>query len=192
MTKAVLIIMAKAPRVGVGKTRLAKAIGKAEAWRVNRALQARTLRISMDTRWLTLLCVTPDSAASLTLPGAWPAGVKRIAQGGGDLGARLARALGLRRRVAVIGTDCPAISRALIAQAFAALKRAPYALGPTEDGGFWIFSARSGRDAARAMAEVRWSSEQAGADVLRNLRARVEMLPTLWDVDEAADLKRRR
>lgn len=139
MTKAVLIIMAKAPRVGVGKTRLAKAIGKAEAWRVNRALQARTLRVSMDTRWLTLLCVTPDSAASLTLPGAWPAGVKRIAQGGGDLGARLARALGLRRRVAVIGTDCPAISRALIAQAFAALKRAPYALGPTEDGGFWIF-----------------------------------------------------
>lgn len=192
MTKPLLIIMAKAPRVGVGKTRLARAIGKTEAWRVNRVLQARTLRVSVDARWLTLLCVTPDRAASLVLPAVWPRAIKRIAQGDGDLGARMARALAPRRRVAVIGTDCPAISRAFIARAFAALKRAPYALGPTEDGGFWILSARSGRNAARAMVDVRWSSEHAAADVLRNLHVRVEMLPTLWDVDEAADLKRRR
>lgn len=184
--------MAKAPRVGVGKTRLAKAIGKAQAWRINRALQALTLRASVDVRWRTLLCVSPDDATQLALPGVWPRGVGRIAQGGGDLGARLARALAPHRNVAVIGTDCPALSPGLIASAFAALRRAPFALGPTEDGGFWILAARSGRDAARAMRDVRWSSAHAAADVTRNLRACVAVLPKLWDVDEARDFCRKK
>ncbi|MEQ1617283.1 MAG: TIGR04282 family arsenosugar biosynthesis glycosyltransferase [Terricaulis sp.] len=184
-----LIVMAKAPRVGVGKQRLARDIGKTEAWRVNRALHAATLRAACDRRWRTLLCVTPDRAFSEAIE-VWPRRVARIAQGGGDLGARLARAMAGKRTVAVIGTDCPQIGAGLIAAAFAALRRAPFALGPARDGGFWLLAARSGDRAARAMAGVRWSTRHAANDVLANLgAAQVAILPTLRDIDTGADLR---
>jgi rSAM/selenodomain-associated transferase 1 len=198
--EATLIVMAKAPRVGFGKSRLAAEIGGVEAWRINRALQRRTLREARDPRWRTLLCVTPDSAVSLNLPGVWPeedaghgGGVVRIPQGRGDLGARMARALKGRRRVAMIGVDCPALTRMRVARAFAALKRAPFALGPASDGGFWLIAARDGSEAARGMEGVRWSTRHAARDVVVRLGARnVAMLETLADVDTAADLRAQR
>ncbi len=185
-----LIVMAKAPRVGVGKSRLAAGIGRAEAWRVNRALHAHTLRMACDARWRTLLCVTPDAAMALELPRLWPPHVERIAQGKGDLGARLARALAPRDQVAIIGTDCPGLTRAHIANGFAALKHSPFALGPARDGGFWLLAARSGRAAARAMKGVRWSSRYTAKDVLGNFGAgNVATLATLRDIDVVADLR---
>lgn len=183
-----LIIMAKAPRVGVGKSRLAAGVGRTEAWRINRGLHARTMGLARDARWGAVLCVTPDCATRQPIS-VWPSSLPRMPQGGGDLGARLARALSGRRTVAVIGTDCPQVTRGHIRQAFAALKQASFALGPACDGGFWLLAARSGDAAARAMANVRWSSEYAAEDVLRNLGARdVVLLPTLRDVDVAEDL----
>ncbi len=188
-----LVVMARAPRIGAGKTRLAAEIGAVEAWRINRALQARTLRVAVDPRWRTLLCVTPDDAVSLHIPGVWPRHVERMAQGEGDLGARLAQALSPHRRVAVIGTDCPGVARKHIASAFAALQRASFALGPADDGGFWVLAARDGLAAARGMTGVRWSTHHAAADVIGNLgSAQVARLATLRDVDVAADLKRKR
>lgn len=189
MLKPTLIVMAKPPRIGFGKSRLAADLGVVEAWRINRILHAHTMRQACDRRWRTLLCVTPDSAVSLALPGVWPAGVRRIAQGGGDLGARLARALSGRCRVAVIGADCPEISRAHIASAFAALARRRFALGPSRDGGFWLLAARRGAAAAAAMAQVRWSSPHAAADVVAQLGAGdVALLARLRDIDVASDL----
>lgn len=188
MIEQVLVIMAKAPRVGVGKSRLAAELGRTEAWRINRALHTHTMRVARGRRWRTLLAVTPDMAAR-ERHRVWPDDIERIAQGRGDLGARLARILARKRQVAVIGTDCPGLTRAHIVSAFAALKRKPFALGPAHDGGFWLLAARSGRTAAAAMAEVRWSSAHAAADVLNNLgAANVALLETLHDVDVAADL----
>lgn len=188
--RATLIVMAKAPSLGVGKTRLAAEIGEAEALRINCALQAHTMHAAVDPRWRTLLCVTPDDAVELDLPDVWPSDVERIAQGEGDLGDRLARALAPHRHVAVIGTDCPELTAAHIASAFAALDQAPFALGPAHDGGFWLLAARHGAHAASAMSNVRWSTEHAAADVIRNLGgANVALLATLRDVDVAADLR---
>lgn len=181
--------MAKAPLIGTGKTRLAKEIGSVEAWRVNRALHTHTLKVARDAQWRTILCVSPDSSIRIALPRIWPRTVARVVQGGGDLGERLARALAPHKSVAVIGTDCPMLRRKHIAAAFAALRRAPFALGPTHDGGFWLLAARRGAQAARAMGNVRWSSEYAAADVLHNLgAANVSLLPLLRDIDVAADL----
>ncbi len=188
MYKPTLIVMAKAPRVGVGKTRLSAELGRAEAWRINRGLQTHTLRVARDDRWRTVLCVTPDSVVRGRFS-VWPDSLARMAQGPGDLGARLARALLDKRAVAIIGTDCPSLTRAHLVQGFAALKRKPFALGPAYDGGFWLLAARSGRAVARAMGGVRWSSAHAAADVLRNLgAANVALLPMLRDIDVAADL----
>jgi rSAM/selenodomain-associated transferase 1 len=185
-----LVVMAKAPRLGFGKTRLAAELGASEALRINRRMHAATLRAACDVRWRTILYVTPDWAVRARIA-AWPRFLARCAQGGGDLGQRLARALAGKRWVAAIGTDCPALSRRHIASAFAALKRAPFALGPAEDGGFWLLAAREGDAAAKAMEGVRWSSPHAASDVIARLGAgKVALLARLRDVDTAADLRR--
>jgi glycosyltransferase A (GT-A) superfamily protein (DUF2064 family) len=183
--------MAKAPRLGFGKTRLAAEIGRVEAWRVNRAMQARTLRAANAGPWRTLLCVTPDCAVGRHFPGVWPGRIARLAQGAGGLGERLTRALARRRRVAVIGVDCPEVTPTRIASAFVALRCAPFAIGPAADGGFWILAARSGAEAALALAGVRWSTRHAAKDVMRNVGPhRIALLEQLQDVDTAADLRR--
>jgi glycosyltransferase A (GT-A) superfamily protein (DUF2064 family) len=177
--------MAKAPRLGQGKSRLARDVGRVEALRINRGMHALTMRATLDPRWRTHLYLTPDGSHRIAL---WPRHVPRASQGEGDLGARLARALAQRRCVAVVGTDCPAMTRAHVASAFRALRRKPFALGPAEDGGFWLLAARDGAAAARAMQGVRWSTPHAASDVMLALGAHnVARLALLRDVDTIAD-----
>src|SRR3989442_12354416 len=64
-------------------------------------------------------------------------------QVGRDLGARLTHAFARHfadgaKRVVIIGTDCPGVTRHLIHQAFTALGRRDVALGPALDGGYYL------------------------------------------------------
>jgi len=184
--------MARAPAYGVGKTRLARGVGKLEALRINRRLQAQTLRVAADPRWRTVLAVTPERALDAHVP-VWPRKLARLSQGGGDLGARLARAMrGVRGPVAVIGTDSPGVRARDIAAAFKALGRAPVAVGPSGDGGFWILAARNGASVASAFRRVRWSSAHTLDDLVANLRSRHVRVRAHDDVDDADDWRRLR
>lgn len=61
MRRPTLIVLAKAPRMGLVKTRLARAVGQAEAVRFHRTALARTLRVlSRDPRWRKVLALAPD------------------------------------------------------------------------------------------------------------------------------------
>ena len=180
--------MAKAPRIGHGKSRLARDLGRVAALRINRRLHVQTFAIARDRRWRLVIAVSPDRDRDARLRGVWPAGVSRVAQGRGDLGARMARVM--RRvsgHVAVIGTDCPDATRGDIASAFAALARAPVAIGPASDGGFWILAARRACDVTAAFRSVRWSSDQAMSDLIAGLRVPVARLRTFSDIDTAED-----
>lgn len=184
--------MARAPAYGVGKTRLARGVGKLEALRINRLLQAQTLRLATDPRWRTVLAVTPARAAHEYVS-VWPRALTRVPQGGADLGARLARVMGRARgHVAVIGTDSPGVRARDIAAAFKALGRAPIAIGPSGDGGFWILAARNGAKAARAFAGVRWSSAHTLDDLVARLRLPHVRVRAHDDVDDADDWRRLR
>jgi hypothetical protein len=186
-----LLIFAKPPRRGLSKTRLARGVGAGEAARVSRRLQAHTLREATDPRWQTRLCVAPDAAARLHLPGVWPAGVPRQPQGRGDLGARLSRAFAAcpPGPVCVVGADLPGLHRGLIAAAFRRLGPHGAVLGPAADGGFWLLGL-AGRARQLSYHGVRWSSPHAMADVISRLPpgTPVSFLPTLSDIDEASDL----
>ncbi len=187
-----LIVFAKAPVIGGAKTRLAAGIGKVGAWRIYRAMTARVLRHLNDPRWRTVLTIAPDRAVTRRFPGVWPQHVARAGQGGGDLGARQARAFEGLGPVCVIGTDAPGVTRADIASAFAQLKRHDAVIGPAEDGGYWLLALNG--PAPRGLFDgVRWSHDQTRADLEGRLTAHgftIARLRTLRDVDEAADLKR--
>ena len=191
MTRSVLIF-AKPPLIGLSKTRLARTLGKAEARRIARMTMTRTLREVTDPRWRTVLYIAPDRYLSRSFGGLWPRRIERHSQGAGGLTDRLNK--GLREapkgEVLFIGADAPDISRALIEDAFCALKTHSAVFGPASDGGFWLFGLhKHPRTVSPFQNNVRWSGPHAMADVRSNLGgdAKVAELPILIDIDDADD-----
>ncbi|MBO0743237.1 MAG: TIGR04282 family arsenosugar biosynthesis glycosyltransferase [Hyphomicrobiaceae bacterium] len=182
-----LVVMTKAPAAGAVKTRLARALGVANATRFARhATAALVQRLARDPRWQTILAVTPDAAASSRC---WPRGILRLRQGNGDLGCRMQRIMDTLPPgpVAIIGTDVPGVTPAHIASAFLRLGRYQAVFGRALDGGYWLVGMRRRPRVLEAFANVRWSSEHALNDTLARLRhVTVGFVATLADVDEAS------
>jgi rSAM/selenodomain-associated transferase 1 len=181
----IVVVFARAPRLGAIKRRLARGIGPRATLRFYLATLAATLRsLRADDRFRVVLAVTPDRAAAR-----WPVRVPVVRQGRGDLGVRMHRACNrfCRRRVVLIGSDIPDLRPSDVAAALRALGSADAVFGPALDGGYWLVG-MSPRRPAKPFAGVRWSSEHALADTLANFRGRrVALLRTLRDVDTAAD-----
>lgn len=178
-----LILFVRAPRLGTVKRRLAAEIGQLAALRFHRArLGSLTRRLGRDRRWRTEIVATPDRPR-------WPWPLPSRAQGPGDLGMRMQRALARHRRAVLIGSDIPGICPADIATAFRALGRAQAVFGPAEDGGFWLVGFGPRRP-PKPFVGVRWSTPQALADTLGNCAGRpVALVRRLRDVDTAADYR---
>lgn len=191
MIEPQLVIMSKAPLLGRVKTRLAKGIGVVEATRFFRQSSLSALHeLGRDPRWSLVLALSPDRAVHDS--GHWPSGVPRIAQGGGDLGARMAR---LMRDlpagpVVMIGGDIPGIQSRHIASAFRALGRVDAVFGPAEDGGYWLVGLKRLPRVPQIFNNVRWSTPHALADTLANVSMaslQVAFLETLPDIDTGED-----
>ncbi len=189
--KGHLVIMARAPRLGTGKRRLARDLGALAAWRFQRRMLGRVLRrLACDPRWTTWLAVTPDAAAHSARRPAWAAPARVMPQGAGGLGARMARLLCERPPgpVVIVGSDIPDLDAGHVARAFRALGRHDWVFGPAADGGYWLVGARRRRAPWRTFDAVRWSSAHALGDTLANLKgARVAFLEALHDVDTGVD-----
>ena len=191
MKKATVLIYAKPPRMGLAKTRLAKGLGLTEARRVAHFTLSRTMRAALSGPWTTILYTTPDRALAESLGGIWPAHLVRRSQGSGGLTERLGRGLAeaLPGPVLFIGTDAPDVTPARLRAAVRALQRHDAVFGPARDGGFWLFGLNKGPRTRSPFGNARWSGPHAMADVWGNLpaAARVAVLPTLVDIDEAGD-----
>lgn len=189
-----LVIMAKQPLIGRVKTRLARDIGHVEALRFYREAGGSLIRrVGRDPRWQTVIAVAPDRAVHER--GIWPEDIPRVGQGEGDLGHRMGR---LFRDlppgpVVIIGADIPAIGKAQVATAFAALGTSDTVIGPAEDGGYWLIGMKRRPRVREIFEGVRWSSENAMEDTLKNILRRnmsVRVLERLSDIDTGADLAR--
>lgn len=180
-----LVVMAKEPRCGAVKTRLASEIGAVKATGFyRRTLINVSARLSPDPHWNTVIAVTPDISINSAV---WPPWTDLIAQGRGDLGARMQRVFECLPPgpAVIIGTDIPEISNRHIARAFRALGSSDAVLGPCEDGGYWLVGVRRIPRVQDIFADVRWSSAHTLADTLANLEGlRVSMLDHLRDVDD--------
>jgi rSAM/selenodomain-associated transferase 1 len=185
-----LVAFVKAPRLGRVKSRLARDIGAVAAWRFYRTTMASVLRtLDGNGRWIRWLAVTPDPATRESI--LWPPGWRRMPQGPGDLGARMARVMKILPPgpVVIIGSDVPGIRPQHIAQAFHALGRHEAVFGPAVDGGYWLVGLRRRPRRPEIFAGVRWSTPAALADTIANLpMTSVTMLETLQDIDTGADL----
>lgn len=187
-----LVVMVKEPHPGRVKTRLGKGIGMTRAAWWFRHQSTALLRRIQDPRWETVLAVSPDHEGMNSR--VWPRGIARMAQGPGDLGARMGRILRARPPgpVLIIGADIPGVSSRHIADGFAALGTHQAVFGPATDGGYWLIGLKRATIPPISLFNgVRWSSEHALADTLASIPGLTySLIDELDDVDTQEDLAR--
>lgn len=190
-----LVIFAKAPQPGAVKTRLIPALGADGAAALARAMLEHTLQQALAAGLDAVeLCMSPAPGEPAWRGVALPAGVACTAQGDGDLGERMDRAM--QRALALhpgpvllIGTDCPALDSQHLREAARQLAEHDAVLLPVADGGYVLIGLQA--PCPEVFAHMRWSTSTVAAETLQRLSAlglRVWQGPMLHDIDEAADL----
>ncbi len=194
------MVFAKAPMPGRVKSRLIPALGERAAAELHRQLVERTLCTALAAGLgpVELWCA-PGTDDAFFAACARQYGVSLRAQGVGDLGMRMARALeqalsggspGL-----LVGSDCPVLTAEYLGEAAVGLAGGNDAVfGPAEDGGY-VLIGLARKPSAQLFEGIAWGT----ATVMQETRARLARLnwrwrelATLWDVDRPEDLLRLR
>lgn len=220
MSRPAIIVMAKAPRAGEAKTRLAPSLSPRGAARLAACFFADTVSLALGVGAQVVVAYAPaDGRAALEaalrghaaeaalggrsgMPeGAPGAGRLRwLEQPGGGLGERLAGVVGLALAAGfapllLVGADSPTLPPGFLAPALEALAsgRADAALGPADDGGYYAVGVRGPADGL--FDAVEWGTPRAYAQTARNaarLGLRLFEMPRWYDVDTPSDLLRLR
>lgn len=195
MQQARIVVFAKAPLAGSVKTRLIPALGAQGACTLARQMlhhtlqQARTAHIGPVE-----LCMSPAPDHPAWRGVDVPADVTRSAQGAGDLGERMARAV-LRvttqpgQPVLLVGTDCPGLTAAQLRTAADRLASHDAVLIPATDGGYVLLGLKA--PCPELFSHMPWSTCDVTRETLRRMVAldlRAWQAPPLHDIDEPADL----
>jgi len=189
-----LILFAKAPVMGMVKTRLAAAVGVTGA-RAAYSELLETVVTKLAALHSVTLCYTPDDAEPGLRRYVCP-GWSTRPQGAGDLGARLARAFDTAfqaaySKVVIIGTDCPYLEASDIHAAWDALDRSDLVIGPALDGGYWLIGL--GCPQPSLFQEIPWSTASVYDETMRkaaNLGLSVACLRVLEDIDTVDSWRR--
>lgn len=190
-----LVVFAKAPQAGSAKTRLIPALGAGGAAALARKLLGHALRQATAAGLEAVeLCMSPAPQDPAWQGLEIPASVTRTAQGEGDLGERMARALERaitqhRYPAMLMGTDCPGLSSAHLNEAARQLMRHDAVLLPARDGGYVLIGLNT--PCPELFKHMPWSTAAVAGETLARmarLGLRVWQGPTLQDIDEAADL----
>jgi len=191
-----LAVMAKAPRAGKVKTRLAPALGFEGSAAINVCfLRDTTKNIAGVSGAAGLVCYTPvgDEAA---FDGLLPEGFALIAQRGDAFGERLLAAAedilayGFGA-VCLIDSDSPTLPTRALEMAVEELAKPGdrVVLGGSDDGGYYLIGLK--RAHKEPFERITWSTASVYAETVERCReAGIELveLPVWYDVDDAETL----
>lgn len=188
------VIFAKAPQPGLAKTRLIPVLGTAGAAHLARDMLERTLESALRARSGPVeLCVTPDIDAPPWHGVSLPEGITITRQGGGNLGARMARAAARviegGEAALLIGTDCLEMSPQLLRAAAVALRREGTLIHPTMDGGYAVLGLTQYHP--DLFTDIVWGTDAVARETIARVSALGWCLAigeTLHDIDEPTDL----
>lgn len=202
-----LALFAKFWQPGQVKTRLAVGIGEAAACAVYfHMLSLLVTELSETGDRRTLVFSPPDRMTEFFElgQGRW----ETMPQAEGDLGTRMSQFVldwfgnemgsepksandePAKRKLLLIGADCPSLNAAAIVTAFAALDRQPVVLGPTVDGGYYLIGMTE--PLIEVFENIAWSTSVVFDHTVAILQAKqigFELLPTRRDVDDLDDWK---
>lgn len=193
---AALYIAAKAPRVGLAKTRLGRSIGHEPAIALYKAflrdLSTRFADAPFECGWYV---TPPDAWDDISPLVGWGAcEVRVLFQREGDWTERqraFFREATVRgeERVVLIGSDSPHLTVEVIAHAFRELDRHDLVFGPTYDGGYYLIGMRGFNDVFHGVSMSTGTELEAIIARAGRLRLSVGWIEATFDVDEVEDLK---
>lgn len=187
-----LLVFCRAPVPGFTKTRLTPPLDPVQAAALSAAMLLDTVE-TLDSMGFPVSLRVVDAAHRSVVCGLVPHCQVEV-QSQGDLGARMlsaaTHALSTSSAVAIVGSDCPALSPTHVEEAFAALDGgADAAVCPSGDGGYGLIALR--RPCSELFAGIPWSTaavlEASHAAAAESGLRLVEVEP-LDDVDRPEDL----
>ena len=194
-----LVIVAKYPRPGHVKTRLGASIGFEQSARLYSAflrdLTERFTTASAHDSYHLIWACADDPTLMESILGH---GKRMIRQRGEDLAERLyaiccdTAALGYERTI-ILGSDSPHVPAAAVTDALALLESADVALGPAEDGGYYLVGIRNQPTPPDIFTGVTMSTSAVLAETLERVAAlglSAQFIKTTFDVDTEADMIR--
>ena len=191
--------MAKAPRPGKVKTRLAPPLTLEQSAALNICFLRDTAEnlsaVAADGRAAGLVCYTPVGDEAL-FEGLLPEDFSLVPQRGDGFGERLLAAAedilacGFGA-VCLIDSDSPTVPAAAFEQAVAELAREGdrIVLGPSEDGGYYLIGLKQAHP--EPFSGIHWSTATVYAETIAAARAagiEIVELPLWYDVDDGATL----
>ncbi len=191
-----LTVMAKAPRPGRVKTRLSPPLTLDQTAALNVCfLRDTTENLASIPASAGLISYTPKGDEAL-FDGLLPETFGLVLQRGDGFGERLLAAaedvlaIGYGS-VCLIDSDSPTVPAAAFAQAVEALAQPGdrIVLGPSHDGGYYLIGLKQAHSAP--FERITWSTGSVLAETLERCREaslEVILLPTWYDVDDAASL----
>ena len=191
-----VIVMARAPRPGVGKSRLRAVLPNDARLRLQEAFLRDAVAIARASGAGDVYLAYTPADAGPQIEAEFSGGAVPFPQAGGELGARMLAALRNvydrgHTRMLMIGTDAPLLRPDHLRDALRSLDDADLCLGPSEDGGYYLLGCRA--VTPELFAGIAWGADTVLDATLRRAAAvglRTTMLEPLYDVDTPADLDR--
>ncbi len=188
-----LVIMAKAPRHGMVKTRLAQSLPSAAVTALYRCLLEDTLALAMSLTSVEVAVMCPE-ADQEELADVLGNTVQVVAQKGQGLAAGLTSvfrhftAAG-RQRVIAFNSDSPHLPPLVLDSAFETLATHDVVVGPTHDGGYYLVGAKAPH---AALFESDGMGTGSALDRLltraKSLELSIGFTEPFYDIDIANDL----
>ena len=191
----VLVIMAKAPRIGSVKTRLTPSFPPEAVTDFYRCLLADTLMLaqSLDNVEVAIMCPDSDVSELARLAGKE---AKVVAQNGEGLAAGLTSvfahfASDRQQRIIAFNSDSPHLPRSVLEDAFETLSTHDMVVGPTHDGGYYLVGAKASH---RTLFEGDGMGTSSALERLltraRTLQLSFAFAISFYDIDVPDDLSR--
>jgi len=190
-----LVVMAKAPRPGMVKTRLASSFSPEAVTAFYCCLLEDTLALARSVSDVEVAVMCPDSDVS-ELAQLAGGEARVVAQQGEGLAAGLTSvfahfAQGHQRRVIAFNSDSPHLPRSVLEDAFETLAAHDVVVGPTHDGGYYLVGAKASHLTLFAGDGMGTSSAlERLLSRARALELSVGFADTFYDIDVADDLTR--
>ena len=191
-----IIIFTRYPEPGKTKTRLIPALGPDGAADLYRQMAEHTVGVARDLAQVRGVSLEVRyEGASEDLMNSWLGDELLFReQSGSDLGARMWRSFqdafdeGVSR-VVIVGCDCPGMSGAILDTALERLANWDLALGPANDGGYYLMGLREPHP--ELFRNVAWGTDRVldqTVGIARHLQLSVVFVSALDDVDRPQDL----
>jgi rSAM/selenodomain-associated transferase 1 len=190
-----LVIMAKAPKPGTVKTRLAQCLPPPAVTALYRCLldDTMTLAQSVGNVEVAIMCPASDVDDLARLAGN---SARVVAQTGEGLAAGLTSVFAHfaatgQQRIIAFNSDSPHLPASVLQRAFEALATSDVVIGPTHDGGYYLVGAKATHPGLFKGDGMGTSS--ALETLLKRVRAQglsVRLADPFYDIDVASDLIR--